>query len=694
MMKKCLLAVALLSLALAVGCAKGGNGAGNGITVTVHDKDASDNDITAVYVTQSVTFTATVTGTGNTAVAWTLSGKACTGSSNPCGTIGVDTGVYQAPATAPNPSSVTITATSRADSTARGVMGISIVPVTVTVAPATPVNVGHGLVQQFTATALPDDAPQTFAWTCMQNGSACANFVSNATGVAVYTAAENPCNGCVTVSAASTIEAGCGKACTSKVTVLASRLVPGPYAFRFSGFDSSHNPVAVAGSITVASNGAISGVESELTSSGHAQNSITGGSYTPSSASDNNTNNAGTLKLTTGTFPNQYQVVLDASGDFQMIESDGHGTGSGVMQKSATAQFDSAAQNFVFGFTGVDSTGKRVGYVGLLQLDGAGNVKTGSQLDTNDNGATNSLGCTQPCNVGGSYQYNSSTGLGQLTLTTSVTQHYDFFVAAGQTAKAVNPLTLYAISTDPVDATHPATSGSMVFQDPATTYDKTALNNFSVSHLTGVDGSGSNTLVSLIAGSGDSNGNIKQTFDSNNAGTIVAAATSESPCPYTTGTAGRYVLTLLGTGSSCTGGLPFVLYASGANRGFLLDQSSAAVMTGGMDPQDGSVIDPSQLPGTYAAATVSSATSGATPVAANLLLTFLDPKTKNVGGTQYPGTQTVTGNYTFTFNGTGTVVLTAPAAAKNVIYAIDASHFEMINVDTTVTNPSVVFAQQ
>ena len=251
-------------------------------------------------------------------------------------------------------------------------------------------------------------------------------------GVATDTAAENPCNGCVTVSAVSSLSAaGCGKACTSKVTVLASRLIPGAYAFRFSGIDSSNNPVAVAGTITVVSNSSMSGLESELTSAGHAQNSITGGSFTPSTLGDKNTNNAGTLKLTTGTFPNQYQVVIDASGNFQLIESDGHGTGSGVMQKTSIGQFNNAAQTFAFGLSGADSIGKRVGYVGVLPLNGSGLLKTGGQLDTNDNGATNSLGCGQPCSVGGSYQYNATTGLGQLTLTTSVTQHFDFFVAAG-----------------------------------------------------------------------------------------------------------------------------------------------------------------------------------------------------------------------------------------------------------------------
>ena len=104
--KNCLFAMALLSLALAGGCAKGGNGLGNGISVSVSDA----GNLSVFYVTQVVQFTAKVTGTSNTAVTWTLSGTACTGSGNPCGTIDAN-GKYTAPATAPNPAQVTVTAT-------------------------------------------------------------------------------------------------------------------------------------------------------------------------------------------------------------------------------------------------------------------------------------------------------------------------------------------------------------------------------------------------------------------------------------------------------------------------------------------------------------------------------------------------------------------------------------------------------
>jgi hypothetical protein len=701
MMKKYLLAVAVASLMICLGCATGGSGTKGVTSVTI-------TGFPQAAVTLSTTYTAAVSPVSESqAVTWTLSGAACTGTPNPCGSFTSSTTsnpvTYQAPATPPS-STITITAASQVDPTQTGHLVVTVVPITTTVTTTT-VNIGHGLVQQFAATASPDNVPQTFTWTCTVSGNPCANFSSNTSATAAYTATEAPCgNNCLNVSAVSSINpTGCTldpKGCTAaKGSILASRLVNASYAFRFAGYDSSHNPVAVAGSITV-NNGAITGVEDENTAGGPAQHNITAGSYTPSTANDNNTNNAGTLSFTNGgTFPNQFQAVLDANGDFQMIESDGHGTGSGVMQKSATSQFNTAAQPYVFGFTGVDSSGKRVGYVGLLPLNGSGNVSSGT-VDANDNGSTMNLCGTSPCNVGGSYQYNSGTGVGQLTLTTGITQHFDFYIAGGQTKNAPNPLTLYAISTDPINSTHPALSGSIVAQYSGITYDSSVLSGTSVSHVTGVDASGSNTLVSMIAAKGDGNGNIPQVFDSNNAGTIVQATTkASSPCTYSTSTGGRYVITLLGTTSTaCTGGIPFVFYASGTNRGFLLDQSSSAVMTGGMDPQDNNLVAASQLPGAFALATESNATSGVVPTAANLLLTFTGNTIPGaVAGTQYPGTKSVSGTYTFSGTGvtasvSGTIVVTP--TANYVFYPIDATHFYMIDVDAGVTDPSVIYGQQ
>ncbi|MBZ5656602.1 MAG: hypothetical protein LAO56_15145 [Acidobacteriia bacterium] len=688
MTKYCLFAVALVSVAFWTGCAKG-LGSTPSVTVSTNPPNQS-----VVGANQTLQFVATVTGTSNTAVNWSLAGTACTGSGNPCGTI-LASGLYTAPATLTGSSlNVTVKATSQADSSGQGQMSIRVLPIKVFVTPGPTVSVGQGLTQQFTAVATPDNVAQTFTWTCMQGSVACANFVQDSTtsGLAVYTAAESPCSGCITVTATSTVNPSSPPVDSAKVSVVSSRIPASTYALRFSGYDNAGHPVEIAGSVTFRADGTIaSGVEDVKINGVYHQYTTVSGLFAPSTAGDNSTNNAGILTLSASGAPTYiYSAVLDSAGNLRMIESDANGTGSGSMEKSTSGQFNTAAQRFVFGLTGVDSSGNRVGYAGVLPLDGNGNI-TGGLGDGNDGGS--SVCAVPPCSLTGTYQIVGGVWTMQLLLGSQALS-LDFFVGSGQTtANTKNPLTLHAISKGANDL---GLSGRMVFQDPAITYDQTALNADSVSHLTGVNSTGTGTLVSLVAATGLSNGSISETFDANNAGTIVPAATTSSTCTYTTDAnkTGRYVVTMLGTGSTCTSGLPFVLYASGANRGFLLDQSSTAVMTGAMDPQTGvGTFAPSELPGTYAAGTVSNATSGVIPLVANLLLTSPGNQKYNVQGTQYPGPVAVTGTYTLMVTGTGTIVLTAPAA-NYVIYTTDTSHFEMIDVDTSVTNAAVIFAQQ
>jgi len=705
MTKNCLFAAALVSVALWTGCAKG---LGSTPSVTV-----SDGNLSVVFLTQTVQFTAKVTGPNNTAVSWSVSGPACTGSGNPCGTIDAN-GLYTAPATAPSSDAVTIIANSQADRSGQGQLSIKLVPVTVVVTPTT-LTVGQGLVQQFSAVAVPDDAPQTFTWTCTPAGS-CGTLVqdSNTSGLAVYSAPASTGN--VVVQATSTVPQSPASVGQAKIAV-APRLSAATYAFQFSGHDNSGKRIAAAGSFILAKDGTITaGVEDVLSASGPQQFPITSVSY---SAISNN-NNLGTLTLVLNGGPtNVYTAVLSSSGIIRMIESDGLGAGSGVMQKSAASTvFNSGAQTLAFGFTGVDATGNRVGYVGVLPLDGNGNI-SGGLLDSNDN-STNVCGA-QPCNVSGTYSQpdpNLPTRW-HMTLTSVTTLNLDFFVSAGQTNNAPNPLTLYAISTGPTDATH--VSGTMVFQFPMT-YNNAAFNGSSVSNLTGVDPTVANSSnVALIKGSTDGTsggtggtGGFTGNFDQNNNGTILSVpafpSATQSPSPYTyvaTGTNGRYLFQMLGdpNGSPPIAPLPFVLYASGANRGFLLDQSSAAVMTGTMDQQTPNVFAPTELPGTYAGATISNSETSLTPTVANLLLTSPGgtPAVLNVAGTQNPGDVTLTGTYTITTTGTGTITLTAPAAATFAIYAIDVTapntarsvitDFMMIGT-TSGTPSSVIFAQQ
>ena len=149
-----------------------------------------------------------------------------------------------------------------------------------------------------------------------------------------------------------------------------------------------------------ASNGTVSsGVEDELTSAAGYGTTITGGSYDPISSSDqNNLNNAGTLNATRRERPKQIPGRSRRNGDLEMIESDSMGAPAPASPKNppGTAQFNSGAQTFAFGFTGVDSGGKRVGYAGMLPMSDG--IITGGMFDFNDNGASTGA-CTSPCSL-------------------------------------------------------------------------------------------------------------------------------------------------------------------------------------------------------------------------------------------------------------------------------------------------------
>jgi hypothetical protein len=744
-MKKIFLKFALMTALTSVmflsGCAKGGSGP------CVTDCPAiviEPDDISQAGLNVSIPLTVTFKYVSSSPVNWSITPSSC---GSACGTltnVTTTSATYVGPSTVPANPDFSIVATSQTDGSLSGSLALEITPVTAAVAPAAP-NVGAGLTQQYTAVALPEQAPQTFTWSCMVNGTtACANFTPNATvsGEATYQATageECSSSGCITISATPTVDpTGCSSnppvpCAPSQTTVIASRVPPGTYAFRFAGFDSNGRALAVAGTFTVATGGSISGTEDENQWNGSAfvtsTHAISGGSYTPLSGSNANSNNAGTLTLNTGVFPNTYNVVLDSAGDIQMIAVDGNGnSGSGVAEPAAVSKFvKEGAATYAFGLTGVDASNNRIGYVGILPTDGTSTV-TGGLIDVNDNGsASNSVCGTAPCTVTGTYSYNSSTNQGQITLTSPKAMTFDFFVANGSSS-ASNPLTLYAISTD----SNPAVLGTMVLQNAKQApYTNATFKGTSVSELTGANNNVALILMTTFGDNGSggvqgacpasNSGSLEGNFDQNNAGTILSVATFPSAAqttnPYTyistNGNTGRYIFCMLGNPNASTPVLPipFVLYASGANSGFLLDQSSSSVMTGTMNVQTGpkanqGVFASSSAIGTYAVSTYSnSAPNDATcastdslltgcTVIMNLLLTEPSPLVYDVTGTENPNNAVFNATYTVGGSGTGTFAPvpggTPPATTPNyVLYGVTETTFFAIDVDTDKNGPVI-----
>src|SRR5216684_8894334 len=103
------------------------------ITVTVSPSPAS------VHLGTFQQFTAKVTGTTTTSVTWTIALPA--GASGSAGAITANGGRYTPPAAMPKPNTVTLTATSNADSTVSGNTTITLLNPYPTLASVRPANI-------------------------------------------------------------------------------------------------------------------------------------------------------------------------------------------------------------------------------------------------------------------------------------------------------------------------------------------------------------------------------------------------------------------------------------------------------------------------------------------------------------------------------------------------------------------------
>jgi hypothetical protein len=700
MTKQILFALALMSVALWSGCATGGSGhTGGNDSVTV---TAASN---FVAVTLTDQFTAKVSPASlDQTVTWSLTqngGGACTGTPNPCGTINAS-GLYTAPA---SPIQVVVTATSVANPTKSDSVGVGVDAVTVLTTPKlndNSLNVVKGASQLFTATGGPDDARvQTFTWSlvCDAGAGLCGTLTPDPqhSYSATYTATNAiPSPAVAHITATSTIDTTASD--TVDVTIVKNRLSPSStYAFHLSGFDSS-GPIAVAGNILTDANGAISGgFQDELTITTQASRVIDSGSITLDS------NLHGLMTLHTSAGSRSFKVVFNTAGDGQMIEFDGTGRqGSGEI-RVAKAKFNNTSlplgSTFAFGMTGIDQVLKRLGIAGLFQPDGAGNITFGL-LDINDFGAA-----TSSSNVTGTYDV-AANGRGTMSLTDNTsgkTYNYAFYLVSGQPNKPTSPLTMFVIATDDPQ-TNPAVAGTIVTQDTGQTYDNSALDDFSISNLTGLDSSGTKTLVSLTDARGDKNGNFVGTYAANNAGTIVAA-TPNTPFNYTyaftSGAHGRYTIDML------VPAVHFVLYLTTTNQGFLLDQSSQAVYTGTMDQALATNPRAALLAGSMEAVTGYAAASTVPQTASNFQFVLLPPTPPFTGARdETDGVQTaaqaLAGTFIVNGDSSGSLTFTQPAAENYVLYVLDnpkasnslIQHFVMINVDQTTTSPAVIFGER
>ena len=147
-------------------------------------------DSTSVRANASATFSATVSGTQNTAVTWYVNDTS--GGSASLGTIDTS-GKYTAPATLPNPNSVTVKAVSSADSSKNGTSAVTLLnptPVLTGISPAS-TNLGNftlnvtgssfvsGAQVMFGTTALATTVVSSTQLTATGNATSAGSFAVN-----------------------------------------------------------------------------------------------------------------------------------------------------------------------------------------------------------------------------------------------------------------------------------------------------------------------------------------------------------------------------------------------------------------------------------------------------------------------------------------------------------------------------------
>src|SRR5437870_431088 len=199
----------LTAVAVALAACAGPGSVVTPISVQVTPATAS------VQTGQTQQFTATVSGTTNTAVTWQVSSSSASAAS--IGTIN-SSGLYTAPSTVPTGGTVTVIATSQADSTKSGTAVVTVTAppaVVVTVSPKT-ATVTTGLTQQFSASVTnTSNTAVTWQVNNVTGGNSTTGTIS---GTGLFTAPTTvPASNPVTVKATSVADNT--KSDTASVTI-------------------------------------------------------------------------------------------------------------------------------------------------------------------------------------------------------------------------------------------------------------------------------------------------------------------------------------------------------------------------------------------------------------------------------------------------------------------------------------------
>ena len=521
-------------------------------------------------------FTANVTGTNSTAVAWSITG--CTGSA--CGTVDAN-GLYTAPSPVPTTTDVTVTATAQADPTKSAPATAHLQPISVSISPTGSVNVMVKTAQNFTATVQYDSSNAGVLWSL---GASCTpdacGELSNVTATSVtYTAPDTVPNP-ATVTLTATSLADNTKPASVVVNVSASLLMPGDYAFAFSGWDGALTRQVTLGHFHADANGNVtSGVEDVNDETGVSVSVPITGSYTF------NSNHRGTLTLVSAQDNASYSANVDPTGtkgNFIRLFVSGHpisGSGSFELQQGSPYSGTALAGSYAIELNAKPQDAQSMAAVGRFAVDASGSLSNGEMDMLAPTASYKQMTLAGTANAPAS---DTGRGTAVLTLTPapgafSGTMQFVYYV--------VSPDKIVLMQTDGRGSTAPLLSGTARRQTGTTslaTFNAPAifeLAGMNVTHL-----AQSAVIGQIIPdGAGLMTGIFDENFESN------VLLNQSFNGTYTLDSQGRSTLTMLG-GTA-------VAYFFGPNQAYLMQQPVVGgdILYGHVKPQSAGPYSPASL---------------------------------------------------------------------------------------------------
>lgn len=676
-----------LCAALCIGCS---GGLTNGVSLAVGNPVIPQGSSTSI--------TATMSGANGAAgFTWALAGP---GSLSGVTKTSV---TYNAPPTVSAETVATVTATSVASPSQMGSTKITVEPppsITTTSLPAASLGVSY------TATINAAGGIPPFSWS-IASGSLTTGLTLGASttrSVTISGMAQMLANSIFTIRITDSTGTSATQALTIVVGASNASLLTGNYAFQFSGFNTSSNPVKIAGSFTADGNGNLTaGVEDANAIGGAPKNQSFTGTYTLGAG------NRGVLTFSSLPGSPAYAFALNLTGTHgSLIEFDSTGTrGSGTLAQRSLSTCTSSAfsGNYAFGLTGQEIAVAGVSGAGPAMVAGSFTASPPSGGATQGSIGPGELDASSPVRV--TMQDQTVTGTFQATAqpTHCLMNLASSLPAMNFSVYPVSTSQAFLVQVDTVNSTTPVLMAGTIEKQtgfPFSTASGSTFTALSVGVLSGLFPSGSNFVpdvaVVSIAGTGSSNFTIAGT--ENRAGAI----TNVPPTTSTFINADQFgrVATLAGTQF-----LP-VFYMISQNTAFCLGEQ---ISSGLPNPFFGIVhpqgpFDAATIASFFAAGTLAPTTAALPNISGSFQFTAnsgANPTAGTISGLQDQSTplgdtagQTVVGTYTVASSalGTGTITLTQPAALTAAFVIVSPSQIAMITTTTGGTNPVALVFQQ